>query len=160
MDAFTKERAETTKAVNSVERMKFHHQITKTHLARWKSSSRLSRLSTPACLIRRRIWRTSSSARGNMQSPEGNSRPAGRGTGLRVGRPAQLWKAWQPQLQIRPSCVSLRQQGKRVFPRPTASACIGLLRASMSHHRLSMHRLHHRGSVSFSHPSWFTPGGI
>lgn len=33
MDAFTKERAENTKAMNSVERMKFHNQITKAQLA-------------------------------------------------------------------------------------------------------------------------------
>jgi len=32
MDAFTKERAESKKAMNSVERMKFHRQITKAHL--------------------------------------------------------------------------------------------------------------------------------
>lgn len=33
MDAFTKERAEATKTMNSVERMKFHNQITKAQLA-------------------------------------------------------------------------------------------------------------------------------
>ncbi len=32
MDAFTKDRAESTKTMNSVERMKFHSQITKAHL--------------------------------------------------------------------------------------------------------------------------------
>ncbi len=32
MDAFTKERTETAKTMNSVERMKFHSQITKTQL--------------------------------------------------------------------------------------------------------------------------------